>query len=315
MRTEHAAPPRPTDASAAEADREVWRRAEATARKWTQDALQIRDARLRSAVLAKVQEALCSSDSAVVLAGLLALGQFHSIECDRSSFLPLLMALLESDHEVIRAMALSRLWEQELNQSRFERVLALAEDPSPRVRRALTSMIGGYLLDPRVEDAVWRLLDDSERSVVRHMLRGLRGHHVSPRIEERLLNLAGEEAWREDVVNVALSGLENKSEAVVDELISALFDDRTRESAFWGLTHGIAARFHPKAADAFLRLANTHIKASVQVKALRAVAPYGTARHLNTLDAFARNELAAPEARRAAAFSAARIRRGIDDEH
>jgi len=280
---------------------------------WAADALQIADAALRAQALDRIEAALRSTDPAMVLAGTSALMKIWEVPYDRERFRPLLMALLDSRDAEVRARAVWSLWSFPITPDQVERVMALAADPVPSVRsrlgRGLTS-IGGELTVPAVERAAMALLQDADRDVVRNAIRGMADHELTPALEARLLELAPDPGLRETTIQV-LAGVKNKGERTVDALVVALFEPATRESALRGLLKDIPPAAHERVADALLRCFPEGSYRE-QIDAVRALALYGSAKHLPALDALGDNELASDGLRSSARYAGRQIRRRLE---
>jgi hypothetical protein len=193
-------------------------------------------------------------------------------------------------------------------------LLEAAADPSPAMRESASHLLMLYTDGKIIGEAaevVLELLETDSRDTLREVMRGLWGAQVSPEVETRLLEIARTRPRsRHDAIYFALSTLQGKSTAVVEELISSIDqNDRSAGRAMWGLNHGVAPENHEQVADFMLKVFEARSSFSTRKDCLRGLERYAGPEHLGGLEAIATNELVNPELRERARKIIERIRR------
>jgi parallel beta-helix repeat protein len=157
-----------------------------------------------------------------------------------------------------------------------------------KIRAALASA-------DEASELLLELFESSDPSVLRELCRGLWGARVSSALEARLIELARTEdrSLYHDVIYFALSTLEGKSAAVVDELFRAA-QDRDHNNwgrALWGLSFGVPREHQGKVADFALKFFAARGSEGARDKAVRLIEAYAEPRHAAQVEALAQNEL------------------------
>lgn len=221
--------------------------------------LQREDPQLRAKALEKLREMLAppSSDDAKQK-GLATLASAMTARFDRKGFRDLVLPLLASPTPEIRAQALSCLPGLEATLSDLTLVLPLAEDPSPRVRKAVGPAlirIGQGREPETVIPALMLLLQDSDPTIVEGTIRSMWGQYASPEFDALLIRLSRDPRLHGNVIYFCLSTMRNKSPAVCARLVEELADPDWNNSgrAAWGLTYGVADEARPMVEEGLLK--------------------------------------------------------------
>lgn len=290
--------------------------AHAIAKPWIDDAQQLRDSTKRAAAVAAIRAAIGSSDTLQAQAGLIALHQTRNVAFDKKPFRALVLPHLAAADDSMRIAAMVALDAAGREQGDLERILSAAEGIRGEERNQLVHVIATFSdgeLIGAAGAAVSKIIASDDRTDVRRSFSGLWGTHVSPAIEKRLLDLSNgpDHANAHDALYFGLSTLRDKSEAVIDRLVTALSDPDANNSgrALWGLGQGVPTALQPKVADALLQLIQARSAAHTRHEALRQLRQYGVERHAAALEALAAGSAVDAELRRSLLDVSVEIRR------
>jgi len=207
--------------------------------------LQREDKLLRDKALERLQGMLAPrSPDSEKKEGLATLRSVLTAKFDHRPFRDRVLPLLQSQNADIRALALRCLPGLEATVDDLASVLALVQDPSPKVRHEVGPaliQIGQGQEQERVIPALVQLLKDQERDVVEWTIRSLWGQYSSPAFDEFLIHLARDPQYHHNVIYHCLSTMRSKSPAVCRRLVEELADPDWNNSgrAAWGLTYGV----------------------------------------------------------------------------
>jgi hypothetical protein len=207
--------------------------------------LQRGDQVLRDKALERLQSMLASQSSdREKKEGLATLRSVLTAKFDHRPFRDRVLPLLQSENADIRALALGCLPGLEATVDDLARVLALVQDPSPKVRHEVGPAlirIGQGQEQEKVIPALLQLLKDKERDVVEWTIRSMWGQYSSPAFDEFLIQLSRDPQHHHNVIYHCLSTMRSKSLAVCRRLVEELADPDWNNSgrAAWGLTYGV----------------------------------------------------------------------------
>lgn len=207
--------------------------------------IQRKDAGVRADALQKLEAGLAAdaSDDAKRRA-LATLLRSLTAKFDREPFRHGVLPMLESEDEQIRRLALQCLPGLEAKTEDLERVIPLAEDPSPKVRKvvalALIQVAKGKEPE-RIIPPLMKLLHDSDPDIIEASLRSMWGQYSSPEFDALLIELSRHPKHHGRAIYHALSTMRPKSLEVCARLIEELDDPNWNNSgrAAWGLTYGV----------------------------------------------------------------------------
>ena len=275
--------------------KELAQKAANDAKAWIADAFQLDDKAKREAAIERIRAAMTSGDADEARTGVTAFVQLGPIEFDKASFRPAVRALLGSADAPTRAAAASAITLAGADAEDIERILALADDPAPEVRRNLSWIIAQLHkndLTGKGGDAVLKLLAGEERGQLREALRGIWGAKFSPALEARVIELSQKledtNGVAYDAMYYALSTQANKSEASVKRLIELLAHQDTGNVAgrcAWGLQQGVERAQFALLADAMVKVIEARSDGYLRNNALRCLRAYGNAAQAPALKA------------------------------
>lgn len=237
----------------------------------------------RAATVEALRGALAGADPAKQLAALRVLSQTGDIQFDRSPFRALILPLVESARGEMLIAALYALNQTDRQPEDLAMVrAAYARDPEGLANSIshLLFLYGDGVIEGDSERIVLETLASPHRDARREALRGLWGAKVGPALVSRLIELADDAETHGDAIYFGLSTLKDKSEAVVDKLITTLSDpDWTNngQRALWGLGHGVPEALQPKVAAALVELHNARVDPRVRDQCAALVRQYGGA--------------------------------------
>lgn len=263
---------------------------------WRHALLQLGNKAARDAALEEIAAALAGNDPAAKVAALEVLHTANQIEFDRAKFRQLVLPLLGDAAPKVRAGAIGALLVVSPDPEDLGRVLAMVDDGTPEVRRALPYVIKQLAkgdLTGVASGPIMKLIDELPPEEARPFLSSLWGSKYSPELEEKLVGLpaASPRITAYDVMYYSLSTQQNKGEKTVDTLIACLSDaDQTNVGgrALWGLGYGVNPDQQPKVADAMLNYFT--VRATNREDCLRILGTYGGAAHADALAAFGQRE-------------------------
>lgn len=213
--------------------------------------LQRKDKTLREKSLKQLRGLFApGSDDATKRAGLMTLQQVLTAKFDHKSFGPLVVPLLDSEDELLRAMALSCLPKVSGNIDDLPKIVVMTEDESKRVRQKVGSALI-YIAKGKdaevVIPALMKLMQDEEHDVIRSTIRSMWGQYTSPEFDEFLVGLSNETKYHHIVIYHCLSTISKKSPVVCQRLVEELSDPDWNNSgrAAWGLTYGVTEEAKP----------------------------------------------------------------------
>lgn len=268
---------------------------------WIDDVMQIEDAALREAGVEKIRAALASGDEATRYAGLLAFLGTLEAAYDKASFRELILRCTGSAHGEIQSRAFYGLYHAGgLQPGDLERLLAVARKEAPGFSDSVAHLIfmytGGHI-EGKASEVLLQLFESKDADVLRELCRGIWGARVSPELEARLIEVAraADRSLYHDVIYFALSTLEGKSAAVIDELFRAAQDrdHNTWGRALWGLGFGVPPEHSAKVADFALKFFNARGSEKARSKAAKLIESYAGPEHADQVEALAGNELVA----------------------
>lgn len=254
----------------------------ATSKRWIDEMRALGDgaAARREAAIVALRAALTDSDPDAQLAALLTLQSVGDIAYDKASFRPLVLPFVEAASGATLNSALYALYNTQYEPGDLARVQAAwRRDPTAlhdSVLHLLT-MFGDRKLEGPSEDIALEWLstyDGGNRGI-----NGMWGARVGPRLEARVIELArsADHEVRHAAIYFGLSTFDEKSMAVVEELIAALTDPDHNNSgrALWGLGHGVSEGAKPHVVAALIDLHNNRSDRQTRESCLRTVRAYG----------------------------------------
>jgi beta-lactamase regulating signal transducer with metallopeptidase domain/nitrous oxidase accessory protein NosD len=261
------------------------KKAQTDAKSWVDDAFQLEDKAKREAAIERVRQAMLSKDADEARAGAVAFGRLGPIEFDKPSFRPAIRTLLSSADVTTRVAAARGFPMTGVDPEDMSRIYALADDPSPEMRSALTVIIVWLtkydLTGKEATTAILKLMDKMPKDP-RDIAHALWGSKFSPEIEARVLeycrNVDTEMGY--SFFYGSLSTQANKSEASCKRLIEILaHQDTTNKAgrAAWGLQQGVAKEQYNLVADAMLRVIEARSDSYLRKNALSCLSRYGGA--------------------------------------
>lgn len=234
----------------------------------------------RERAIVALRAALTGQDADAQIAALRTLQAVGDIEYDKASFRSLVLPFArESVGPAIEPAfyALS-------NTAREAEDLALVHaawlrDPialRDSILHLMTTFSGGTLEGRSEEIAVeWlRTYDGGNVGIS-----GMWGARVGPQLEARMIDLArsNQPTFRHAAIYFGLSTFEDKSPAVVEELIATLTDPDHNNSgrALWGLGHGVPDAQKPRVVTALIELHKNRSDPQTRTTCARIVQEYG----------------------------------------
>ncbi len=296
----------PTAAPAVDPSAELQKQAWDLARKWVEDAVQIRDEATRNEAIAAIRSALSSGDPAQVLAGLFAVTSISQVPYDKASLRSLVLAQLEAADPLLRRSAVNAVLATSSgpDPANLDLLLRMKDDPSPLVRRDLASVVSwaaGGDLTGEAGGVVLRAMADIDEEATggpagkgnAELIRQLGGRtyirRMSPEIEERILALARDPATQGNALHFFFQNME-KTANVVDLLIEIAEGGGAYSSnATRALTYAVPADQAPRVAAFLVKVLENSPGQADQV--LFGLGNFGTEAELPALDRLAANEL------------------------
>jgi HEAT repeat protein len=269
-----------------------------------QSILQRDDAELREKALANLATML-APDSSDKVKGLSALRKALPARFDRAPFRPLVAALLKSNEDSARMLALQCLPGLEPDAAVLNEVIPLADDPSPQVRASVASalvQVGKGQHGDKVIPALMKLLQDSDSKVVEQSIRSMWGQYSSPEFDELLIDLSRKPPHHHNVVYFGLSTMRTKSIAVCRRLVEELADPDWNNSgrAAWGLAHGVADEAKPLVEEGLLSALPEETNPYTRREEFRALKQVATEKSRPYLQSVVDSKLESDEAKQAA---------------
>ncbi|MBN1851390.1 MAG: right-handed parallel beta-helix repeat-containing protein [Pirellulales bacterium] len=287
--------------------------AQEMAQPWIDDIMQVRDESKRRAGVEKLRESLASRDPVVQYAGLQAFVATADANYDKASFRGLLLPLTQTTQGGAQVKAFYAIGVAGLQSGDLEILLDAAANPSPELQNSASHLIMLFTqgtIQGRAAEVVLSLLDTEDQNVRREVLRGLWGARVAPELESRLIEIARTKPEsRGDAIYFALSTLQDKSRAVIDELLTSIdTNDQSAGRALWGLGHGVTREGHELVADFMLQLFDARNSPQIRRECLGNLGKYGSSKHIVALEAIIANELISDSIRKEAEFALQQVR-------
>lgn len=272
----------------------------------SQAILQRDDQELREKSLDKLQQMLAADAPATEKKQALAtLLSSLAAKFDRAPFRRLVLPLLDSDDDAIRAMALRSLPALETPAGELSRIVPLAEDESPQVRMHVglaLIQIGKGQHKEVVIPALTTLLKDSDPAVIEQTIRSMWGQYSSPQFDALLIELSRNPRYHHNVVYFGLSTMRPKSAAVCRRLVEELDDPDWNNSgrAAWGLTYGVEDEARKLVEEGLLKALPEETNAYTRGQQFRALGNVATEQSRAYLAKVADSELETEGCRQAA---------------
>ncbi|MDI6783428.1 MAG: HEAT repeat domain-containing protein, partial [bacterium] len=215
---------------------------------------------------------------------------------DREPYRPLVLPLLKSANEEIRANALLALLILNPTINDLDLVFPLAEDLSPEARKKVALAliaIGRGKEKERVIPALMKLLQDSNPDVVNQSIRSMWGQYSSPEFDALLIKLSDNPLLRHNVIYFGLSPMQEKSLAVCRRLVEALDDPdwNTSYRAAWVLTYGVSEVAKSLVEEGLLKALKEEINESTRREEFRALRYVATEKSRAYLESVVANPL------------------------
>ena len=259
--------------------------------------MQVEDADLRAEGLAEIAAALGGDDALLTELALSALYSARNVEFDRSSLIPTVTALLDSENGGIRRSALYALYAVDPEAVDADVLLRRSEDPDPRVRGHIARLLAlteGKTFAGSSGDALLTLLDDEDATVRRGTLRALWEADYPAEVEQRLIKMSDESGPEgREAIYYALSTMPRKSRPVVEALVSRLTheDQNVRSRVHWGLQRGVPEEHRFYVAEQYLARIGKFVSPASHREALKLIVKYGDETLAPDLERFAANEM------------------------
>ncbi len=280
------------------------------------DIMQIRDAEKRKKAVEKMRSGLTSGDALRTHAALIAFQSTADANYDKAPFREPLLQCIKTMTGAPRVAAFYGLGATGLKPGDTELLLDAASDPSPALRESLSHLLMLYTkgtITGKASDVVRSLLETDDRDTLREVMRGLWGAKVGPKLEARLLEIARTmPRVRHDAIYFALSTLQDKSKAVVEELIECIDkNNRNAGRAMWGLSHGVPEQHQKMVADFMLQVFYARSSSHIRRECLDTIGRYAGPSHAEELKKIAENTLVNDALRKKAAEILERIAKNL----
>ncbi len=274
-------------------------------KKWSADALQVRDPDLRERTLETLRAELGGDDATRIQAALGTLAQLGVLKYDKQSFRPLVLPHFNSKISSVRTAAGYALYNTSREDDDLKLILAMAKDESTNPNRSMAHLIFMFSdgeVTGEAGEAVLGLMQRGQGRVARDVVGGVWGAHVTPEIEAEVLKMAQDPAQRSDAIYFGLSTWRQKSRKVCDVLLEAATDPdgNINQRAMWGLGHGVRPDDYNHVAYGVLKLMESRDSPRIQLQCLRMLRTYAGPDQLSQLEKFAANKMLADNVRAAA---------------
>lgn len=211
------------------------------------------------AALSEIATALQSEDVIQLEAATTALVRLGDVKCDKPVCRPRLLELVRSDDGDIQTMAFHALFTERREGDLNLLQEVLSESHSDLLEYSalqLLLMFGDGVIDSASEDIVLNLLNSSDSTLRRQVLKGLFGLKTNDRLTARVLELIDDNESRDDAIDCVLALSSAKNAAVIDKLIEVLSDSewKNRDRALNGLRYGVPESQQAKVAAALLQM-------------------------------------------------------------
>jgi RNA polymerase sigma factor (sigma-70 family) len=268
--------------------------------RWEAAIRQIDDASKKDAALAELRSALESTNPTEVGDALRVWQRVGQVEFDRGSFRPALVALLQHQEPILRAVALASLPNLPEDAQDVERTISLAHDSDEAVRQTVVSnlfwLTKGDLM-ARNGDVVLEILQQVKTPHI-DWYGALWGAKFSPALEEFFVNWGRMEPEQATngagyrVMYQSLSTQQNKGPATVALLLDCLEAQDTTNiagRAAWGLAYGVAPDqgSEEKIATQAIKVWRNRSDGSLRKNLLKCIQLYGNSTHATQLQELA----------------------------
>ncbi|APZ92477.1 HEAT repeat domain-containing protein [Fuerstiella marisgermanici] len=253
----------------------------------------------RDSTIEQIREALNSEQHSLQIVAATALAQLGDVKFDKKQFRPRILELCRSNNAEVQRWAFYAL----LNNERQDGDLALlqevmAEPVSGRLAESASHLLQSFdkgVIRGKSEVIVLRLLNSSDKSLRREVLRGLWGAKYGEKITNRVIELVDNKESHHDAIYYALSTSPEKTPAAIDKLIEVLSDPDWNNwgRAIWGMGYGVPEDQQTKVAAAMLQMYELRSDPKTRGKCERLVRVYGDAKQIKKLETLTGNSTSA----------------------
>ena len=239
---------------------------------------QRKDSARRAAGVARAIDLLGGDDARGQLIAMSTLRSVADVKFDRAPIAGPLRRLLASSNEEVRATAVALLPSQGGGPRDLDAIVALADDPAPRVRAAVPAAFvganennGGGTFDA----LTLKLLDDADPNVRREALRATQNLAVAEAVEARMIALSRDAKLGRDAIVLGLATRPFVRRPVADRLIETLDDAGDNgliDRCAWGLRNDVAPDARAAVDAALLRALDDSVDTTVRVNCINSLA-------------------------------------------
>lgn len=275
---------------------EFRKKAQQLAKPWIDAIMQAQDPEKRGKGLARMRKALAGDDQLQRIAGIVAFMETREANYDKKPFRAFLLPLIDAVEGRDQVLLFYAIRIAGQGPGDLDLLFRVLEKPSFEMKKSASHLLKEYAgrkLTGRAADIICKYLEAEDRKSLRDVITGLWGAEVSPALEARVLVIARTRSdCRGDAIYYGLSTFQNKSKAVIEELMKCIdAGDRNAGRAMWGLGHGIPAEYQSMVADFAVKVFDARDSKRIREECLDILRKYAGPKHREVLKKMAGNEM------------------------